>query len=252
MKCKKSNNTRVKQFIPICFVGLVILFLTACNESVVTGFNEVDKNYSFRSIEVKHTSELQLKRYFFREKSDSVYTVIAYNSGEVDRGWTYKFKRIGDWYFENKNQSVDSIVNYITYCGGLHHMNTIKHFYNNEPQLDSGFWHEFVYDSIDIRRKKAFELELKVNYDKTRYEGTMYLCLFNNPVYHADYCDFKSFTKDSIFSYGDDFYNVRITPQDQGVNSIQGYYTLLPKKQRKIDESKNLKVVFFRLDFDAK
>ncbi|WP_413514105.1 hypothetical protein [Myroides odoratus] len=230
---------------------LVMSFLLyACDNRKTTGYSEIDQNYTFKQKERIERDDVVLNRYLFDSKSDSVYSIITDSKGVVSRGWTYNFRRIGDWYFEH-NQQIDSIYNYINYCGGIHHVNTIKYIVNDKSQFTKGYWHEFIYDKTDIKQNKAFNFEIKINYDKELYKENLMLFLFHDEVYNADYCDFKKFTKDSMPSFGDDFYNVRITPKDRGTNNIQGYYLLMPKKQLEKDII-GLKPVFFREDFEVK
>lgn len=222
----------------------------ACDNKNSTGYREIDDKYTFKKSEVVFHEDILLKWYFLDSKSDSVYAIIKNSKEEVSRGWTYNFVRIGDWFFENKKQ-LDSMYNYVNYCGGIHHVNTIKYFNHGKPLYDKGYWHEFIYDSVNIKKDERVEVEIKINYDKALYKENLMLYLFRDPVYNADYCDFKQFQKDSVPSFGDDHYTLGIRPVDKGMNTIQGYYILLPKKQEKKDGTIGLKAVFFHLDFDV-
>lgn len=228
----------------------VILLIYSCNKIEKSNYAEVDGNFSFRKVEIIENDSLKLKRYLINGKSDSVYNIIVDSKQIVSRGWTYNFTRIGDWFFESKER-LDSVYNYVNYCGGIHHINTIKYFNNNKPLYNKGYWHEFIYDSTNIKKDERFEVEMKINYDKELYQENLILYLFRDPVYNADYCDFKQFKKDSLPSFGDDNYTLGIRPVDEGINTIQGYYILLPKKQDKVDGTIGVKAIFFRLDFEV-
>lgn len=229
---------------------VMVCFSYACDNRKSTGYSMVDENFTFDQVENIKRDSLVLKRYFLSSKSDSIYNVITEDKGLISRGWTYNFVRIGDWYFE-RNKQIDSIYNYINYCGGLHHVNTIQYVVNDKPLFTKGYWHEFIYDKTDIKQNEAFSFEIKINYDKELYKENLMLFLFHDKVYNADYCDFQKFTKDTIPSFGDDFYNVNIIPTEKGLNTIQGYYLLLPVKQLEKDII-GLKPVFFREDYEVK
>lgn len=239
------KNNSIKYWI----IGL-IWSIYACDNKNITGYREIDDNYKFKKSEAVFKEDILLERYFLDPKSDSVYTIIKNSKDEVSRGWTYNFVRIGDWFFENKKK-LDSIYNYVNYCGGIHHVNTIQYFVDGKPQYDKGYWHEFIYNSTNIKKDERVEVEIKINYDKELYKENLMLYLFQDPVYNADYCDFKQFKKDSLPSFGDDNYTLGIRPAEEGINTIQGYYILLPKKQEMKDGIIGVKAVFFRLDFEV-
>ncbi|MDM1044457.1 hypothetical protein HX004_13820 [Myroides sp. 1354] len=240
----KKNN--IKYWI----IGLV-LSICACDNENITGYKEIDDNYTFKKPEVVFKEDILLKRYFLDSKSDSVYTIIKNSKGEVSRGWAYKFIRIGNWFFENKKQ-LDSIYNYVNYCGGIHHINTIQYFVEGKPQYEKGYWYELHYDTLNLKENKPIDVEIKVNYDKNLYERNIALYFFRESISNADYCYFKELKKDSLPSFGKDYYSFEITPKYKGIHSINGFYILLPKKQSNANQMVDLKPVFFKFDLDVK
>lgn len=236
----------------ILFITVILIMCACYNTGIKTNVREVDKKYIFSKKEEQDFDSVRLKRYLLNTNNDSAYTIIVEPNSVISRGWSYKFIRIGDWYFETDNK-LDSICSYVNYCGGVHHINTVKVFNNNKPNSNKGKWHEFIYDSINSKVDNPFMLKLNIYYDKERYAENFWMYLFRDPIYNADYCDIDSLTKDSLPSYGDDFYELRITPKDKGKNTIQGYYLLKLKEEYTKPENKASFIrVFFRLDFEAK
>ncbi|EHQ41266.1 hypothetical protein [Myroides odoratus] len=239
-----------KNSIKYWIIGLIGL-IYACDNKKKTGYREIDDNYIFKKSEVVFKEDILLKRYFLDSKSDSVYAIIKNSKDEVSRGWTYKFVRIGDWFFESKKQ-LDSIYNYVNYCEGVHHINTIQYFVDGEPQNDKGYWFEFSYDTINLREKMPIDIDIKVNYDKTLYEKNIALYFFRESISNANYCYFKELKKDSLPSFGEDYYSFEIIPKYKGKHSINGYFVLLPNKQSNSNDMIDLKPIFFKLDLNVK
>lgn len=231
---------------------VVLLCCCSCTGTLnKTNIKEVDDKYTFSKKEDISIDSIRLKRYLLTTNQDSVFNMII-EPNRISKGWTYKYVRIGDWVFENSNQ-IDSIYNYVNYCGGLHKISSIKYFNGSKPEYTKGRWHEFVYDSLSVKLNEPFDLKITTHYDKELYRGNFMMLLFRDPVYNADYCDINSFVKDSLPSYGKDYYELRVTPTEKGVNTVQGCYFLLPNNQPlKVGETVGSVRVFFRLDFNVK
>ena len=246
LKFMIRKKSKLNSFI----IGLILL-IYSCNKIEKTNYDEVDGNYSFSKLEIIENNSLKLKRYLINSKSDSVYNIIVDSEQTISRGWTYNFVRIGDWFFESEKQ-LDSIYNYVNYCGGVHHINTIQYIADGKPQYEKGYWHEFHYDTLNLKENKPIDVEIRVNYDKNLYEKNIALYFFRESVSNADYCYFKELEKDSLPSFGEDYYSFEITPKYKGRHSINGYYVLLPKKQSNANHTVDLKPIFFKLDLDVK
>ncbi|WP_230848011.1 hypothetical protein [Myroides odoratus] len=235
-----------------CLLLMMISFFYSCSDKPRTGFKEIDDQFKFiNKIESNFDSLSKSASFYYLEKQpDSIYVVVHGENDNISRGWTYNYIRTGDWFFENDRNEVDSIVNYINYHG-MHNGNTIKYFTKGVLQRNKGYYYYFNYNAENIQKDKPVEIEIELFYDKEKFVGSLQLFLFKDSQRITDYGDFLELDKDSITSYGEDSYYLRITPRDEGVNTIQGYYTLLPKKEFAKDEI-NVKPIFFRLDLDVK
>lgn len=245
MDLQKGNN------IISCLLFVKTTFFCSCNNDVKTGFTEVDNQFRFNRKIDSTFQEFSKKAniYFLDKESDSIYLVINEPNDKISRGWVYNNLRIGDWVFENEKNEVDSIINYIQY-NNIYHINTIKYFANNALQKSRGYSHQFHYKKENIKQDKPIEIDLELVYDKEKYIGSPQLFLFKDPKLIKDFSDFLRWDKDSVPSFGEDAYYLRITPRDKGVNRIQGYYILVSKKEFENVDTK-AQPVFFILEMNV-
>lgn len=241
---RKNNNY------PLLLI--MIFFMYSCSDNVKTGFKEIDNQFKFiNKIDTSFDSlPIKAVSYYLEKQSDSVYVVVNDDDNKISRGWAYNDVRIGDWYFENKSEEIDSIVNYINY-NGMYNGNTIKYFSNGVLQIDKGYYYQFSYNAENIKKDEPVEIDMQLCYDKQKFVGSLQLFLFKDPQSITDYSDFLKWERDSVFSYGEDFYYLRVTPRSKGENIVQGYYTLIPRKNFD-KEIVSVKPIFFTLFLNAK
>ncbi|WP_430614142.1 hypothetical protein [Flavobacterium sp. JP2137] len=233
-------------------IMIVLQILISCkgNLDFPTGFHDVDNKYKFgKKLIVQDDSLSQLITWFYIPNSDSIYSVINDSKNHVSRGWLYKKTAVGDWLYENSDKnSLDSIVNYITYCENVN-KNTVKKYVNNTLNFEKGNFYNMESQSEINKLNKPTNITMKLFFDHKLYEECLQVYLFKEKHRIRDFCNYNQYSRDSM-PVVDNLINLRITPTSFGRNTVQGYYLLLNKGVSK-NRMFTVSPVFFDIILDV-
>ncbi len=240
----------------------VSLILASCQEKgFTTGIQEIDNETTFsKKVEFQdHKDSVYNKYEVFYNKSteDSTYLVGTNNLNSYTlraRGWSFKQKRVGDWYYEKilNNQKVvlDSIINYVSICD-TNPRNTVKKFKENRLDRSKGYFYD-----IDMKKNihvgDTLLINLKFSYDTLAYRQVAQELYIFKPDSFDNFCNASQFVLDS-FPIIENSARMRLVmeEEDKGKNLYLGYYYLVPKKQVSHERTSALQV-FTEIKFEVK
>ncbi|WKW46874.1 hypothetical protein P3875_02100 [Myroides sp. JBRI-B21084] len=249
-----------KRKIKIILTLTICIFFLKCNsKDNSTQIFEIDKKYKFENKNAYEFSKdsmfTRVELFYNRSLEDSVYTVgIKQEEGYLirARGWGFKERRIGDWYYEkvydNQRVVIDSIINYVSFCN-KNPRNTIKKFKSNKLNRSKGYFYEIdmnknvtVGDTLNIRLDFLYDTLIYKNVGRELY-------IFIPSDFH-NLCDATQNVVDSFPVIGNTA-NMRllISEKDRGKNRYLGYYYLIPKKQK---NSFTATQIFTEINFEVK
>jgi len=244
-------------------VIVICLIFNSCkkDENLLTGIDEIDRNYKFVNkgfVEFDKDSLYPFVEIYYQENTtieDSVYMIATKKVNDYKirvRGWQHN-GRLGDWYHEKVYKDnriiVDSIVNFVIYCD-KNLINTIKKFKDNKLDRSQGYFYE-----VDVNNKLTVNdtLDIKINFEQDtnvfkEAGDEFYLFL---PLPSNDYCNASKYVIDSFPINNNSTRMTFIITEKTGKDKFLGYYYLINKIQNS-DTIIKASQVFVEIDFEVK